>query len=214
MASVVDNHPQKQEIIEGLLAGKSVRSVSRTVNPPIAHSTLSVYRHTILARAAKGFRANELGHNILKDVIISTDPNNQDKAAAGRLESALRTESMSVVRSKMDRQNRWIQQLEKTPMLDSNGVQVVLDGVPQFQPDHRALAAHDRNQTSDLDLLARLGQLYQEAGESGPGLTAVMSFGDVNVYIGAQPQTAQAPQVIEVECEPLDVGIVRAGNKR
>ncbi len=48
-------------------------------------------------------------------------------------------------------------------------------------------------------------------GDAVAALTAVMSFGDVNVYIGAQPA---APQVIDVDAEPLDVGVVRAGNKR
>ncbi len=59
-----------------------------------------------------------------------------------------------------------------------------------------------------------LGQWVE--GDAVAALTAVMSFGDVNVYIGAPGIGAQpaAPQVIDVDVEPLDVGVVRAGNKR
>ncbi len=66
--------------------------------------------------------------------------------------------------------------------------------------------AHELGQWTEGDVIA--------------ALTAVMSFGDVNVYIGAPgigaQAAAQVPVIIDAvaESEPLDVGVVRAGNKR
>lgn len=196
------------------MAGKSSREMARHLSPPIHHSTINKFKTIVLLSNAKGLKRNKFGSNVILDSVLQPDDDISDKEPARRLLDSLRAETEGVIRAKLSRQNKWIGMAEGAPVRDPNGNIIMIDGKPLLEPDHRALAAHDRNQTSDVDLLCRVRQLYQEAGESGPGLTAVMSFGDVNVYMGAQPAAGQAPQIIDAAVEPLDVGVVRAGNKR
>ncbi len=210
--SVVDLHPQRQQIIEGILNGLSLRTIGRTAVPPIAHTTLAGFRAKMLQTAAKSLRPHTVGRNILKDAIMAGHPDRPDIGAAQRVEDTLRTELTDIVRSKFERRERWIKDAEDRPVL-IEGKPLMLDGRPLTQMDHKALAAHDRNDATYVDLLARLGQLYSDSGESGPGLTAVMSFGgDVHIHMASAAAQGQAPQIIDVE--PMDVGLVRSGNRR
>lgn len=206
--SVIDLHPQRQEIIEGILAGKSVRLLARTAVPPIGHSTLAVYRQTLLARAAKSLRPKEFGLNILKDTIQSADPDKMDISPAQRLAEGLRVEINGLIRAKLSRRERWIKDAEGRPVLDEDARPILReDGIPITQMDHKALAAHDRNETADLDFLGKLGQLYSEAPSQDAGVRALMSFGDVIINVAAPASSGQVVDTVAEEV--VDVAALR-----
>ncbi len=80
--------------------------------------------------------------------------------------------------------------------------------------DHKALAAHDRNETADLDFLGKLGQLYGEAPTQDSGVRALMSFGDVTIHIGQPAAGGDQAQVIEAVAEEVvDVAALRSGSR-
>lgn len=215
--SVVDLHPQRSVIIEGILAGESLRQLASRINPTIHHATLGRFRLRLLQSATKPLTQNHAITHNFKDLITVATGDDSDMRASERLSMGLRGELSGLVRAKLTRRDRWIKDAEARPILDDDARPITREAddgelIPLTQMDHKALAAHDRNETSDLDLLARLGQLYSDAGESGPGLTAVMSFGDIIVNVAGA--VATAPQVIDAVAEPMDVGVVRAGNRR
>ena len=54
---LVDSHPEKQKIVDGILAGKSVRAVAKSVVPPMEFNAIQRYKVSVikplLARAEK-----------------------------------------------------------------------------------------------------------------------------------------------------------------
>jgi hypothetical protein len=168
---------------------------------------MATYRKAVLMQAAKALRPNGFGANPIKDVINAGFQEGLDKGAAQRFQDGLRAEINGLARAKLSRQDRWIEQAEGKPVRDVDGNVIMVNGKPLLEPDHRALAAHDRNQTSDLDLLARLGQLYGDAGESQQQVTVMMSFGDVSVNVDARQQS------VVIDADVADEGLVRSGNR-
>jgi hypothetical protein len=51
MASAIDKHPQKQRIIDGLLAGESLRKIAASVTPSVSHVVIQRYRKSVVAPA-------------------------------------------------------------------------------------------------------------------------------------------------------------------
>src|ERR1035438_8252024 len=45
---LVDQHPEKQRIIDGILSGLSVRAIGRSVNPPIEFNAIQRYKARIV----------------------------------------------------------------------------------------------------------------------------------------------------------------------
>ena len=45
---LVDQHPEKQKIIDGILSGQSVRVIARSVNPPIEFNAIQRYKSRIV----------------------------------------------------------------------------------------------------------------------------------------------------------------------
>jgi hypothetical protein len=49
MASVIDSHPQRQRIIDAILAGKSLRDIAGSVTPPVSIMAVQRYRQKTVA---------------------------------------------------------------------------------------------------------------------------------------------------------------------
>lgn len=190
------------------MAGESARQLSRRVNPPVSHGTLAVYKKSILLSMSKGLKPNGLGVNVLKDTILSDSGDGLDKNPAQRVADSLRVEINGLIRAKLSRRERWIKDAEGRPVLDEDARPILReDGIPITQMDHKALAAHDRNETADLDFLGKLGQLYSEAPSQDAGVRALMSFGDVIINVAAP---ASSGQVIDTVAEEIvDVASLR-----
>src|SRR5579863_4664572 len=45
---LVDQHPEKQKIIDGILSGRSVRAIARSVNPPIEFNAIQRYKTRVV----------------------------------------------------------------------------------------------------------------------------------------------------------------------
>lgn len=54
MALAVDNHPQRQQIIDRLLAGEGCRKIATSVIPPLSHTAVYNYRNCKLSPALNG----------------------------------------------------------------------------------------------------------------------------------------------------------------
>lgn len=53
MASIIDKHPQKQQIIDAILARKSLRDIAATTNPPVSFHAIQRYKNGIVIPALK-----------------------------------------------------------------------------------------------------------------------------------------------------------------
>ncbi len=216
MSGLIDHHPQRQQIIEGILSGESLRHIATRINPTIHHATLGRFRLKLLQTATKPLTQNHPISHSFKDLVTVATGDDGDMRAAERLAMGLRGELSTLVRAKLSRRERWIKDAEGRPILDEDARPIIReDGIPITQMDHKALAAHDRNETADLDVLGKLGQLYGEAPTQDSGVRALMSFGDVTVnIIGTSPSVTAADgdqaQVIEAIAEEVvDVSSLR-----
>ena len=52
-AASVDSHPQRQYIIESILADHSSRSIARSLTPPLSHVTIACYRKYVVKPALR-----------------------------------------------------------------------------------------------------------------------------------------------------------------
>lgn len=216
--SIIDLHPQRAKIIEGILAGVSCRKLASQIRPMVHHSTLGSFKLKLLQTAVKPLRPQYDTQRSLIDIVSIASGDKQDQAPAQRLAEGLRSEIQGLVRAKLDRRRKWITNAESKVLRDSSGTAVQVsqtdsDGVVTMidltEMDHKALAAHDRNETSDLDLLARLGQLYSEAPTGDAGVRALMSFGDVIINVAAGSQVPAGQVVDAIAEEVVDVAALR-----
>lgn len=76
MASSIDRHPQRQKIIDALLAGESLRSISERVSPPVSFSAIHRYRSQVVAPALKNaaFATKVLARTDLVDPLSGPSP--------------------------------------------------------------------------------------------------------------------------------------------
>jgi hypothetical protein len=82
MVSSIDKHPQRATIIEGLLAGKSLRAIGNSVNPPVHHVVLHKYKRkhiqptmdgaAVLSTALKALADSGEGNGVTIDAVTAT----------------------------------------------------------------------------------------------------------------------------------------------
>lgn len=57
MASVIDSHPQKQKIIDAILAGETVRKIAAWAKPPVSFNAIQRYKAAIVKPAIQQSQA-------------------------------------------------------------------------------------------------------------------------------------------------------------
>ncbi len=51
--SSIDNHPQRQQIIDGILAGLTLNAIAQRTNPPVSPAAIQRYKQKVAARGAE-----------------------------------------------------------------------------------------------------------------------------------------------------------------
>lgn len=157
---VVDLHPQKQEIIEALISGESLRKLGQRVVPPLHHTQLARYRVKIVGAVAQSVRGTSAKYRNLKELGNACDltKNTQDKAASAS--NALMERVQSAIDSRLSRRNTWFADAERLPIRSEDGE------ILGYRKDHKALAAHDSNELRDLRTIAELGGLLATGAQA------------------------------------------------
>jgi hypothetical protein len=140
--NAVEKHPQRQQIIDGILAGESLRKLAATVAKGLHPSTLSRYRMILLGRATKTLQSQSVTSKLMKEL---ANPGRDGENAQDRLRADLQ-QSVEHLEKRFE---PWIQNAET----------VAKDG----QLHHRALASHSRNLMTAVELRARLAGLLQDS---------------------------------------------------
>lgn len=160
MQSTVSQHPQKQRVIDGILAGESIRDIAASVSPPLSRAAVARFRQAVVAPAVKQsfHKLNELKR--MRDECAPADPtsivpprgntNHLDAVAARETErSALVNPFLKRIATKYDRYDK---------LLDK--------ATAAAEPDLKAIAALDACETRSMDLHAKLvGAIAPEASQ-------------------------------------------------
>ena len=68
----IDDHPQKQKIIDGILAGLSTRAISASLVPPVSFNAIQRYKVSVIKPMLQ--RAEESNRILLGNKILKTPP--------------------------------------------------------------------------------------------------------------------------------------------
>lgn len=89
--SIIETHPQKQVIIDQLIAGQSLRRIGKSVVPPVGHTVIQDYMNKVVKPAMEAARINRANPT------PSTIPSRSDDT--NRLQQSLR---QSPVRERLE----------------------------------------------------------------------------------------------------------------
>jgi hypothetical protein len=152
-SSAVEDHPQRQAIIDALLAGESIRTVASRCVPPVSPASVQRYRAKVLKPAMRIARAKlqqvqQLGSNAQSPVELSrlqADLNHRANHAAQRIENAAGP-LLDRLAKKAHRREEWFT-------------------IARAKQDTRGFAALDSVDSRDIELEAKLTGAIQ-TGES------------------------------------------------
>lgn len=198
-----DRHPQKQQIIDAILAGKSLRQIATGIDPVVHHATIARFRVALLATAAQTMRGKSGSSQAVKQLIDSCDPSKSVSEVNSNINNELRTRVHSAIDKRLTRREGWISEAESVPLRDAKG-KILRDAAGEVVTtlDHRALAAHDGNELKDLRTIAELGGLLQQSGPAVQVNAVIMMPGPSAGYRESQEAEAieiAQPGVIDVE---------------
>jgi hypothetical protein len=167
-AFIVDQHPEKQKIIDGILSGRSVRDIARSVNPPIEFNAIQRYKarivRPILGRAEETERL--LGE--LKATPPSTLPPQPSPVALQKAATAIQdAPRLSVFRDRLEklwqRTDRTLDKAESAVRVGKDEAGNPVFGAQDLTPIGPLLAQAHKN----VELLARAtGELELVGGPS------------------------------------------------
>jgi hypothetical protein len=210
-AFIVDQHPEKQKIIDGILSGQSVRAIARSVNPPIEFNAIQRYKarvvRPILGRAEETERL--LGE--LKATPPATLPPQPSPVALQKAATAIQDgPKLSIFRGRLEKLWRTT---DETIDEARAAVKVVPgeDGNPKPVGRDIAVMAPLLNAAhKNLEMLGRAtGEL--EPQDRGPGISVQI----VCPWTGPDPANLprvsySAPDAIEDESDEVLIGILQA----
>ena len=212
----VDTHPQKQKIIDGILAGKSTRHIADTLQPPVSFAAIQRYKSSVIkpmVREAESLnrvlRANKDGEIVSKPAPV---PMSSDTEATQTVQRAIEhAPALSIFRERLEkvygRIDKTLDRAETAVRVttDKEGNQVVIGQdlgplAPLYNVALKALETHGRatgelepqgaGQVSIQIVLPRTGDQTEEPR---------ISFASQNTI-----ELAAAPEVV-------DDGIVEIG---
>lgn len=178
-------HPQRSQIIDGILAGDSLRKIQSRIVPRLSVATLGRYRLTILANAVSPLHGRSPNNSDIKDIAaannIIQDPNFGENAFLERT----RQDIQKALLEREKRRAKWESDAESYQYVDPE------TGEVKHNMEHSALARHDANALKAIELRAKLSGLLTETQSTGNVQIALLFPGQV-------PQE-QAPQVIDIK---------------
>lgn len=167
-----ETHPQRAQIIEMLMdTSRRVtdREVAASLQPSLHYSTISRFRRKILGHAAGSIHRRTAEVSTLKDLCQIGVEGKAGETAVESAKQRLRAELQNSVAARKSRRERWISEAEKRPIVSSETGEIVGNMM-----DHKALAAHDRNEGSDIEFSAKLSGLMQDSAPGGATIRAVV----------------------------------------
>jgi hypothetical protein len=188
--TVVEKHPQRQEIINWILAGETLRSIAKRVVPPLNHVSLSRFKLNLVQPAIRSMRGTNAKYQVTRDIAESVAHRPQPGNGNDAVRNALSAEVEQRFRHALKRRETWISAAEKVPVTDAEG------NVTGYTLDHKALAAHDLNEQRALRAVGELGGLFQQTGPA-------VQVNAVIVLPGPQEQFRQVEQR-----EAIDIAVV------
>lgn len=153
----IETHPQRQTIIDGILAGDAVRTIAAKLEPPVHHSTITRFRMKLLGVASRNLQSNNPTSNAIKELVSDPSGELATQRARTEIESALQRTHQKLA--------EWCDDAETGN-----------DG----KPLHQALAAHTRNNLSTLELRAKLSGLLNDGAQHIQVNIAVAGAGPID----------------------------------
>lgn len=172
--NAVEKHPQRQEIIDGILAGNTLQHIARKLQPKLHNSTLCRYRQVLLKSATRTMSARGATASVLKDLAQS---------AGGQSVSpdGLREQLQGSIVKTEQRLDRWIAAAESETDPET--------GEARF--NHRALGLHTRNGLSAIELRAKLAGLLQDSANVSVSL-------NIGIVAGNSDPLEHLPEAIDI----------------
>jgi hypothetical protein len=154
--NAVEKHPQRQQIIERILAGESMRSIGATVVPPVHHTSVARFRLKALGKATRTMRGKSPEVLSLKELSLASGANGNAFDGIQAVSEQLRSELHNAVEADRERLRKYLADAEAAQFVDP------VTGEVSHNMDHGALARHIRNSLSSIELRARLSGLLQD----------------------------------------------------
>ena len=179
---VVQNHPQRQQIIELLARGVPPRTIAATVSPTVSFSAIQRFK-----------RASLPPQPIAKPINISEIRETTQALEAGTIPPPEATPTLRGLVDKLSaRQERALDRAE-------NAVRVVDtdDGLKPVGEDLKILAPMFKARIDSLRLLGELTGELNQANSASPNIT-------INIVAQSAPAPAAASQPYDLEIAPTD----------
>jgi len=158
--NAVDRHPQRREIIEAIVGGKSLRTLAAKIAPPLHYATLARYRVRILGTATASLRGTNANSRALKDLAAVSGVGKHQEQRLDGIKNQVRLELDEAVLTQAKRFEKWLSDAESSQSVDDD------TGEVRHNMDHAALARHARNALSAIELRAKLNGVLQDAAGS------------------------------------------------
>lgn len=168
----------------------------------MSYATIARFRAKLLGNATKLMRGRSENTSPLKDLGAMA----RGVATNESIAAAQRDKLQQVLAGALERRLRWTDDAENRPILDKTGQPIIgADGKPMMYMEHRALAAHDRNLLSALELQAKMdGILAPEAASFQVNAVIVLPSPAAAVPIEAGSSESPSRQVVDVDACEID----------
>ncbi len=180
-----ETHPQRAQIIAMLMDTSrriSTRQIAETIVPPLSHATIARFRARLLGHATQNMRgSNDINRSVI-DLAAVSNGTGVAEPAREEFKERIRNELQQTVAARKSRRERWISEAEKRPIVSTETGEIVGNMM-----DHKALAAHDRNEGSDIEFTARLSGLLQDSSTGAATIRAVVLMPAPGDPAAAQP---------------------------
>lgn len=180
-ASTIESHPQRQKIIDALLAGSTLRQIAAWTEPKVTESAICRWRRNVTLRTNTALDSAKAAIALQDKGLQHVAPNGQDLAMQSVARAALTLAVDPFVARGLAQDRRrasWMDDLEQAPEA----------------ADYRTLAALDRNDLAAQEYHARL------AGR----LDSAATITNIQIVLPAQsgastPTDAWDGQVIDIK---------------
>lgn len=145
------------------MAGESLRKLATRLNPPIHHSTLSLYKSKYIAPAIRALRSNSPKVQAIKKMAVESGIK-LDRGAMKAIQNVpspttpdtqgLTAELQGIIRKKLGKIEEWTDDAENEIVYDSEGNMV------GKRMNHNALGLHTRNAMTAVKTIGELAGIF------------------------------------------------------
>jgi hypothetical protein len=201
---LVDSYPEKQKIVDGILAGKSVRAVAKSVVPPIQFNAIQRYKTNVVIPMLQ--RAEKISATMHPVVPLSADP----VALQGAREAIQDAPTVSLFRHRLEklyrRVDRALDRAETAVRVIEKDGKLVAAGA-DLGPIAPLLSAAHRN----LEMLGRATGELEPAGSASMSIQIICpaagSSEPPRIVFGQDDERTIEGEAIEVEPVEAEIGI-------